>query len=598
MENYFFDLGSLAIGEVVARHEDAARGPGWLVYRKPVSVLVAKHPFQVGRYLERACAHAERGWSAGFLSYEAAGALNPGFVVQKPRWPILAWFGLFESPPEFYRELVPVYDPVRTYNLTPEWNFEEYRANFDWVKQALAGGETYQVNLTFRQMLELGGTPAEFFSNRCGIDPPRYAAYINGGAWQVASFSPELMFERKAADVTAVPMKGTAAVGATASESAQAAEGMAADEKSIAENIMIVDMVRNDLGAVCATGTVSAPELLNVERHRNLLQMVSSVRGQFDGPTSTLVRALFPAASITGAPKRSTMRIIADLERSPRHIYCGAIGVMSPGHQRFSVAIRTARVWSRRREVLAEFGVGSGVVWDSRADAEYAECLRKSDFLMTPGTPWELVEALSGHDLDDAVKVGAHLDRLARSADELRIRLDRRALEEDLATLPREFESARPKIRIAVRRTGQMTISVVPSAIQADEITAVLARRPVASGDPNFRIKTNSRAVFDAHLDENPDVDEVLLYNERGELTEFCRGNLLIRLDGTLITPGPESGCLQGITVAGMVLRGHAAYGAPTIVDIARADEIWLVNSVVGLIRARITLRSGNPIEA
>jgi len=589
---YFLELDQCRPSDVVIRHVDPLLGPGWLLFSQPVEVLQATSLEDVPAVVRRASLHAEKGgYSAGLLSYESSPAFDPAILVHSPSWPVLAWFGLYDQAPKFFRELAPVYEAVDVSLGSPDMSLAAYHEAFAGVRDALASGRSYQVNLTFRQPFTTAATAAQFFSSRCGIDPPIYAAFINGGDWQVASFSPELLFERDGDAVTTKPMKGTAPAPADKEGWAAAVASLRDDPKSQAENIMIVDMARNDLGAVSETGSVQAPKLLQVERHRGLLQMTSTVTSRSTVPTPELLAHVFPAASITGAPKVATTHLIRDLELSPRHIYCGSIGVMAPGWQRFSVAIRTALFQGDQ----AEFGIGSGVVWDSDVESEYEECLAKRELLLNPGTPWCLVEALSSHRLEESEYVDLHLDRLSRSARGLGIQIEAsspfllqadgscRLEEEGVGDGGKTPLPGHEKLRIALQRDGQISVTTGPSFLPS-QIRGTLAARPTASQDPNFRIKANSRAVLQEHLDEHPDFDEVLLFNEKGELTEFCRGNLIVEIGGQFFTPPFENGCLPGIKISELLAEGIVQTKSLIHDDLTRCTRFFLTNSVVGMV--------------
>ncbi|HWD39525.1 MAG TPA: bifunctional anthranilate synthase component I family protein/class IV aminotransferase [Fimbriimonas sp.] len=596
--SYFLDLEELQPGECALYSSESPNG--WLAYRSPTSLVQCTSLEEVESCLDEAYRHVgQGGFAAGFLTYEAAPGLNPKIVTHEPEWPMFAWFGLYNDRPVLHRELKPVYEECPVKGAMPDLDFEAYRGKFDEVKRALAAGETYQVNLTFRLRFELASSWARFFTSRCGVNPPRYAAFIQGGDWQVASYSPELFFERRGSLVTSRPMKGTAVAPSDRAALRTEAARLADDPKTKAENTMIVDMVRNDLGSICEVGSIQTTDLLKVERHRGLLQVTSAVTGKLpshnegSSPASegkvdefanrerrtcgaALQKALFPAASITGAPKVSTCSLIRRLEISPRHIYCGAIGMIEPGYERFSVAIRTALIQGNK----GEFGVGSGVVWDSEVASEYEECLAKAELLYKKGEPWTLVEAFAGRDLPNPAE---HLARLKTSVQRFGIPLDWAQLLEELAEIEAEPKA---KVRIAVRLDGEFQIQVGRSAIDKPVLQVVLAPRPVCSHDPNFRIKTSSRAVLEGFLDACPDDDEVLLYNERGELTEFCRGNLLVEIDGALWTPFPDSGCLEGVAVSRLIRENQASYRRLFLDDLARAVRLFFVNSVSGSVEA------------
>lgn len=577
---YFLDLAGLGEGEAALYDSAADRVPGWLAFRSPVRILRAAKVEEVSKCLEEASDFAESGgYAVGFLSYEAASGLNPAHRTKEPRWPVLAWFALYETPPSRHRELLPCYQEVPLLETCPELDRESYGERFNAVKSALAHGVSYQVNLTFRIRMRIGQPADRLFASRCGTDPPRYAALLCGGDWSIASFSPELLFERNGDAIVSRPMKGTSLVPDRPELVAPEAEHLAHDPKSRAENVMIVDMVRNDLGSICDTGSIAVRDLLKVERHRGLFQMTSSVYGRSRARTSDLLRRLFPAASVTGAPKVSTMERIRDLEPSPRHAYCGAIGIMGPESQRFSVAIRTALL---HQGGTGEFGVGSGIVWDSCPDAEYAECLAKCERLEKKATQWQLVEAMSNRDLADP---RLHLERLERSAARFGIPFNRPRLLEELTELGIVDQ---PKVRISLRLDGEYRIQTGPSEIKANIIRARVAREPVQQGDPNLTIKSTSRAIFLERLDDCRDVDEVLLYNQFGELTEFTRGSVLLEMDGRLWTPHPDSGCLDGIGVRRMLEQGAVAYRNLKVEDLSRASHVLFLNSVKGMVQVSL----------
>ncbi len=472
--------------------------------------------------------HVGERWLGGRIRElrSAGAALNAALPSKLDERP-LAWFALFEKRPTRHRELRPVYESPDVELEPLEWDEAEYNQRFNSVKDAQREGQTYQVNLTMRQRFQLTGSAADFFAARCGVNPPPYAAFINGGDWVMASFSPELFYERKGKTITSKPMKGTVVRPKDRAAEIEAAKALAADPKSMAENIMIVDMVRNDLGSIAEVGSVKAPKLLQVERHRDLLQMTSTVTAQTTVSTLELFRGMFPPASVTGAPKVSTCRLITELETSPRGVYCGAIGFMAPGHQRFNVAIRTAWI---DKSGQGEFGIGSGLVWDSEAEQEYAECLAKRDFLLNSGTQWALIEAIPAHEIRNADVVDRHLNRLlkAAAAKDFKIAFDSKSLQRELSKLAETSKDARIKVRVLLQADGKFTIGSSPSAIHGDRLKAIVAPYPINRRDPNLRYKTTSRAMYEELLDAYPDYDEVLLYNDSGELTEFCRGNVVV----------------------------------------------------------------------
>lgn len=574
-DGYFLDLAALGEGDAVFYCDGTSGLPGWKLFSKPSRLLVAEHPEDVGPVVDALSRH--EGWSAGFLSYEGSSAVNPVVRTKPPAWPMLAWFGLYDAPPELYRELAPCYEDCPVEEVEPEMDASGYRGRFERVKSALAQGRSYQVNLTFRLRFRTSSTPERFFVSRCGASPPRYAAYLHGGGWRIASFSPELMFERRAGDILCRPMKGTAPVPDSRRQIADAITELQHDPKSVAENLMIVDMVRNDLGSFCQTGSVRTEELFRVERHGGLLQMTSDVRGQTHAGFARLVEGLLPAASVTGAPKVETTGLIAELETSSRHVYCGAIGFRESGRERFSVGIRTALLHG---DGTGEFGVGSGIVWDSDPDLEYHECLAKAEFLVSTKPQWSVIDALHRRDLNDPPTVDAHMARLTRTCDALGIPLHANEIQTALRS---RQDIGPPKIRIVVHRDGAYRIEAGESEAAPGSIRAAVARRPVHAGDPNLRFKTTGRGVYDSFLNEHPEFDEVLLWNEAGEVTEFCRGSLIAHIGCRRLSPPPECGCLHSVSIALLVADGAVSYGRMRLDDIAQADRLLYVNAVTGL---------------
>lgn len=557
-------------------------GDGWSVFSSPTQIVVTTVEDEVEECFRRAESFVEQGsWAAGFVAYDAGGAFDPAITCGQDGRP-LVWFGVFDQPPKRYRELLP-HCGATSIELRPvEWDEAKYTHTFRIVKDMLRNGDCYQLNLTMKQEFSMHGSAADFFVSRVGVKPPPYATYLHGGDWVVTSFSPELFFERRDDNIESHPMKGTVVRPVERAAEDAAAVALAADPKSRAENIMIVDMVRSDLGAVSDVGSVHVTDLLTVERHGRLLQMTSTVRARSQASTHRLFQSLFPPASVTGAPKVETCRWIYELE-GRRGVYCGAIGFMSPSRQRFCVAIRTA--WIDVLTNHGEFGIGSGIVWDSTAESEYAECLAKRDLLINEGEPWALVESLPVDRLDDPGVVEAHVSRMAASAEYFGIPFDAKAARTALAAVPRGKVGSRSKARLVLSAAGAVDVTVGPSQLKGNVVTARMATKAVNSADPNLRHKTTSRAVYDEALDGAPGVDEVLLFNERGELTEFCRGNVVLKLDGKLITPDPKVGCLAGIGVSRV---DGIVYGRTTVDDVERAEAMYFVNSVTGMLRVEL----------
>jgi para-aminobenzoate synthetase/4-amino-4-deoxychorismate lyase len=384
---------------------------------------------------------------------------------------------------------------------------------------------------------------------------------------------------------------GTARRGRWLAEDDAAAARLAATEKERAENVMIVDLLRNDLGRIARPGTVRVESLFDVERHPTVLQMTSTITARLEAGVTLggIFAALFPCGSVTGAPKVAATKQIAALEDSPRGVYCGAIGHVAPsGEATFSVAIRTA--WLDRESGVAEYGVGGGITWDSTPDGEYDEVRAKAAVLTSPpAASFELLETMR-LTREGYARRERHVARVLESARYFGFCAERGDVERALdahAARTREYPR---RVRMLVASDG--TIRVEDRALAGDEAAAsrpvALATSPVSSADPFLFHKTTRRAVYDRHRAEHRDASDVLLWNERSELTEFTIGNVVLRIEGADWTPPRECGLLAGCCRAELLERGEIRERVLTLEDLARAERVWLINSVRGRVEVRV----------
>jgi para-aminobenzoate synthetase/4-amino-4-deoxychorismate lyase len=516
--------------------------------------------------------------AAGFLSYEAGRAFDPAMPhLSYAPFP-LAWFGLFDPPVD-----LPLAEPPAcpAPDWAPELDAAAHALALARIRDHLAQGETYQVNFTYRLRAAFAGDPWALFCGLAGSQPSPHAAFVDIGRFVACCASPEMLFWRDGESVCSRPMKGTAPRGRWSAEDEARARDLQSSSKERAENVMIVDMVRNDLGRVCLPGSITVPELFRVERYPTVWQMTSLVRGRCDRSTAELMAALFPAASITGAPKVRTMRIIDELEISPRRIYTGTIGVMTPGRRaRFNVAIRTVLV-DRERQA-AEYGVGGGIVWDSKPEDEYRETRVKARVLHARKQEFSLLETMRWSRAEGIFLLDEHLRRLADSAGYFGFSLDegalRAALEEDIA-LAGEKEGV---LRLTLDSSGAWTLA--RRALPAPASCRVtLARTPVDAGDPFLFHKTTLRGIYEQARAKAPrDVDDVLLVNERGEVTEATIANVVAELDGALLTPPLACGLLPGVLRGRLLAEGRIREGIVRVEDLPRAAALWLISAVRG----------------
>ncbi|MBI5657387.1 MAG: aminodeoxychorismate synthase component I [Geobacter sp.] len=527
---------------------------------------------------------SRRGMHAvGFVAYEAASAFNPDLPAVLPAEGVpLAWFVLYRerravSPGEGLPDAAPDVSAPE-----PLLGRRDYGAAVGRIREYIADGDCYQVNYTFGLSGSFRGEPLALYRRILRAQQASFCAYLDLGPQVIISASPELFCAVKDGRITACPMKGTAPRGRWPAEDRDLAARLREDPKERAENLMIVDLLRNDLGMVAETGTVQVESLFDVETYPTVHQLTSRITARLR-PGIGLVEifeALFPCGSITGAPKRRSMQIIAELEREPRGVYCGAIGVISPGGEAvFSVAIRTLVL--ERKSGRARLGVGSGITWDASPDAEYAECLLKSAFLCRDADDFRLIETLRLEDGRYAL-LDRHLQRLAESAAYFRFPC---AIEQVRTLLEAHADRHREtcKVRLLLDRNGTVTLSSEPLADEPEWLLAVaLARERSDSGDPFRYHKTTRRDLFERAMNDHPGCDEVLFCNERGELTEGTYHTIVLRIDGELLTPPLACGLLAGTLRQELLARGEVRERLLHEDDLCRADEIWLVNSVRG----------------
>ncbi|HEV2859687.1 MAG TPA: aminodeoxychorismate synthase component I [Pyrinomonadaceae bacterium] len=572
---------------VILDFAEGPTAPGRTRFERPAEVVAARTIEEVRPALRRVERAAAGGmYAAGFVAYEAAPAFDSSLVVRAGGDVPLLWFGLFDGP----AGAGPVSGgEFEVTGWEPSVSRREYARRVGEARELIASGYTYQVNYTLRLRARLRGDDFAFYERLLAAQRTRYGAYVNAGRFRVLSASPELFFEREGQAVRTRPMKGTARRGRWLEEDEGAAARLAASAKDRAENVMIVDLLRNDLGRVSEFGSVRAAPLFEVERYPTVFQMTSTVGATLrEGTTlEDIFAALFPCGSVTGAPKVSTTRIIAGLEDSPRGVYCGAVGVVAPGGDAlFNVGIRTAVVDGASGAV--EYGTGGGVTWDSNAADEYAEALDKARLLSEGGTDFELLETMRLEGGQYAL-LEEHLERLASSAKYFDFRLSETEIRAALAGHAAQHPSGARRVRLLVARDGRARVESGPlgEARREGPAHVALAGRPVSRLDRFLYHKTTRREVYEARRAEHPGAFDVLLRNEEGELTEFTNGNLVVELEGRRWTPPRECGLLAGTFRARLLRAGEAEERVLTPADLRRASRCWFVNSVRGWVEVQ-----------
>lgn len=567
---------------------------GWWRLAQPEEVVVAWQPQEVmGALVAVETAVAQHNfYAAGFLSYEAGAAFGLDVHPAPPGSLPLLWFGLYRQPEIMAPPPNPTDPDFRLGAWQAAINEEAYQAAIARIKDYIAAGHTYQVNYTFPSHADFAGDAWALFARLSHAQQSAYAAFVDIGSHAICSASPELFFTLAGTEIRAKPMKGTAVRGRTLAEDQANIAWLHQSEKNRAENVMIVDMIRNDLGRVADIGSVAVPRLFAVERYPTVLQMTSTVTARTHTSFSQIVANMFPCASITGAPKHRTMQIIRELEVGPRGVYTGAIGVLAPdGRAQFNVAIRTVVV--DRQQGRATYGVGSGIVWDSQAAEEWAECAVKRAVLRQQRPSFHLLESLRWTPEEGLFLLDEHLARVAGSAEYFGFRADLPTVRQKLADLAATL-TAPAKVRLLLAEDGAIILeaAALPEMGSAPARVA-LAPTPVDSTNVWLYHKTTRREVYDAARAACPDGDDVLLWNERGELTETTVANVVLELDGELVTPPVEAGLLAGTFCQWLLANGRIHERPIFLTDLPRARKIWLINSVRGW-REAVVMKSGD----
>jgi para-aminobenzoate synthetase / 4-amino-4-deoxychorismate lyase len=548
-------------------------------------IVRADTPDEVPGLLERVEQATTAGnHAAGYLAYEAAAGLGAELHVNAPAAGALplAMFGIFADR----QEIAP--EPESTagaWNLG-EWSLSTSRARYEEtiraIKERIAAGETYQVNHTLHLRAPFEGCPAALYADLCRAQAASYCATLSLGAHTIVSASPELFFRWQDGRLELRPMKGTRPRGRWREEDDALATELIDSPKDRAENLMIVDMLRNDAGRVAEWGSVQVTRLWELESYPTVHQLTSSITARTRAGTSLLelFRALFPCGSVTGAPKVQTMKVIREMEGSPRGVYTGAIGFVSAGIAQFSVAIRTVVI--DRRTGIAELGVGSGITWDSEPLAEFEECLSKAAFVCRP-TEFELLETMLAQD-GVVFLLDAHLARLLRSAEVLGFAASEIELRERISFAAAPLRDGLPhRLRLTLDRVGTSRIEIEPLPVESGAdppLRVAVSRDPVDSRDATLYHKTTDRRPYDRRRAARPDCDDVLLLNERGELTEATLANLVGRWGADLWTPPVSAGLLPGTYRGQLLWEGRIRERTIREEELASADAVYLINSV------------------
>ena len=557
------------------------------LYTQPVEIITAHRIEQVPAALYALREAKARGLDAvGYLAYEAGAAFEAGVPPRAIDGPLL-WFGLFEG----YETVEPeamLPDPAGGWigEMEPELDATRHAEQFAAVRALIEAGDLYQVNQTFRATAPVLGDPLALYAGLRARSRAGWGAVVATGEAVILSLSPELFFAFEGGRLTARPMKGTARREDDPAADARAARALRDDPKQCAENLMIVDLMRNDLSRVARAGSVAVPELFAVEPYPTVHQMVSTVTADLAEGRDALdvLAALFPCGSITGAPKIRAMQAITEIEDSPRGLYTGAIGRLDAnGDAMFNVAIRTL-TWPEGH-THATLGIGSGVVADSVAADEWEECLAKAAFLAGGRPGLDLIETMAFDPVEGIQHLEAHLARMKASAGALGFTFDRHDARNELQAATFRLRDAR-RIRLLLARSGTLVVEIGPAPAPFDGVMPVrVVPLPVSPLDLRLRHKTSARGFYDAAR-QAAGTAEVVFETPEGLLTEGSYTSLFVPRGDLLVTPPLEQGLLPGVLRGHLLETGRAVEGALTRADLR--DGFLLGNALRGLFRAEM----------
>ena len=572
--------------------DDARANGGMRLYSGPQKVISCTRPQDAQQTLaEIDQAVADGLHVAGYFAYEMGYALEDKLAHLCPAdldGPLI-WMGVFKDVQKL--NATEAADLMHTWGqgaytvgaLHGDMTRDRYRLSVETVREHIRAGDVYQINYTFKQGFAYSGSPLALYAQLRRRQRARFGAVIHTGDRHILSLSPELFVETEGLTARTRPMKGTAARAPSASTDQERRHWLSHDEKSQAENLMIVDLLRNDLGRIAELGTVTVTDLFTVETYPTLHQMTSGIEANLRAGTalSGVMGALYPCGSVTGAPKVKAMEIISALEDGPRGVYTGSIGYASSGGARFNVAIRTLTLDA---DGHGEMGIGSGIVYDSISANEWDECHLKARFLSEDVPSFDLLETLKWTPSDGFDLLAHHLDRLAESAayfgyayeqDDVQAALDQAV----------NGQSGAQRVRLTLDAQGQALAEALPLPSPADDahMTYAVSEQIVDADSPFTYHKTTNRAFYD-EARTSVEADEVLFLNAQGQLTEGSITNVFVEKDGQLLTPPVSCGLLGGTLRRDLVDGGRAVEAVLTLKDLAPPNRVYLGNSVRGLV--------------
>lgn len=593
-----------------------------LLFTHPVERLICTGKDNPFEFLDQVQKKLNQGWYlAGWFAYEFGYLIEPVFSAQSQLISneIVADLGVFPKPAEYdHNSKTSVYGTgfsdtacerpnqhicnFKTLNVHPDKKEADYLAAIKTIKEYIAAGDTYQVNFTLKLLFDFYGSPIEFYKTLRENQSVCYGAYIQTEEKQILSFSPELFFRKSGTTCTVRPMKGTLKRGRTLAEDNEYAKYLSSDSKNRSENVMIVDLLRNDLGRLAQMGSVHVSSLFDVETYETLHQMTSTISAQLKDDTSlpSLFKALFPCGSVTGAPKIRTMEIIQELESSPRGVYTGAIGYLAPdGNVVFNVPIRTVVIKNNK----GEMGIGSGIIHDSDPLNEWEECLLKANFLTKPQEEIHLIETILWKPDSGYWLLEEHLKRLRNSALYFQFIFDLEDIKSSLKKESRKFASVPQRVRLLLDKRGKVKITHADcpahSSTREERSTRlpliIISDKRIHSNNRFLYHKTTNRTLYDMERDTAVENGyyEVIFLNENDEISEGAITSVFIKKGDYFYTPPVYCGLLPGV-FRDYFIKSSKDYPVRekplTVKDLQTADAVYVGNSVRGLVEVELLI--------
>lgn len=560
-------------------------------FRDPIRIISADHPDDLDAAFESIEAAQNAGqYIAGFLSYELGYLLEPSLrpLWQKTETPLLN-LGVFESGPEpapgdcLYTADIP------DLKLTPSWTFEVYKDRFRKIQRYLKAGDVYQINLTFPMTGQTEALAHQIYAAFRRTQLGRYGGVVSLGGTDIISFSPELFFEKKDMSLRMRPMKGTRPRLADPLSDQALLKQMRDEPKSQAENLMIVDLLRNDLSRLCEAGSVTVPELFALETYPTLHQMTSQVEGRLTENKNwqEIFTGLFPCGSVTGAPKIRAMEIIKELESRPRGAYCGSVGYIAPnGDACFNVAIRTVQKTGQN----IRYDVGSGIVLDSEPEDEYRECLLKARILTAPRKGF--FETFRWERETGYQRLEAHKKRFLKASEAFNIHIHPDEIDRVLNAQTFEFGDVPYRVRLSYDFLSGLSLEATPLKDIAVPLKVAVSQYRLTQARQTTAHKVESRNFYDGERTRlksllDLDIDEVLFLNEEDSLSEGSFTSLFIEENGKLVTPHLKN-ILPGVFRAELIKQEKAIEDIISLSRLREAKNVYVGNSLRGLMKVEL----------